>query len=292
MEITGKIFKAGGLGVIIAAFSFAATSCEDCQENKKKEPSLIELKETSWEEKGTVEGCKLYADYPADSTSALSQNIREWINERLGGVYDGSLNDGQKMIEYYGKKRADQIKRDIAEVGENSAMGKSMYYVQIRDKFETGQFVTYTSEVYEYAGGAHGSEVETGAVFRKSDGRRFGWDMFTAEGQTKLRDIIKNELKEKYFKAKSDEEFYSMLLAENARYIFPLPVTDPICLKGGVKFVYQQYEIAPYAAGMPFCIIPYDKLSDLFTVTMRPLAESTTDTVATKLFPEKFMNLK
>lgn len=292
MEITGKIFKAGGLGAMVAALSLTAASCIDNEKKTEEQPALMELTSASWEENSTVEGCKLYADYPTDSTSALARNVREWINETLGGVYDGDMNDGQKMIEFYGKQRADQIKRDIAEFGENTAMAKSMYYVQIRDKFETGLFVTYTSEVYEYAGGAHGSEVETGAVFRKSDGRRFGWDMFTAEGQTKLRDLIKNELKEKYFKAKSDEEFYSMLLAEDARYIFPLPVTAPICLKGGVKFVYQQYEIAPYAAGMPFCIIPYDKLSDLFTVTMKPLVESTTDTVATKLFPEKFMEMK
>lgn len=271
----------------VIALGFA--SCIKEKQDDEKENPLMETAATSWEENQTTEGCKLYADYPSDSTSALSRNIREWINENLGGTYEGSLNDGQKLIEYYGKKRAGQVKRDIAEFGENTSMDKSIYYVQIRNKFETGSFVTYTSEVYEYAGGAHGSEAETGGVFRKSDGRRFGWDMFTGEGQAALRDIIKEKLKNKYFKAKNDEEFYTMLMTEEARYMFPLPVTDPICLRSGVKFVYQQYEIAPYVAGKPFCIIPYDKLKGLFTVTMKPLVESTKDIVATKLSLERYL---
>lgn len=292
MKITGKFLNVSSFCIMTATLSFITASCRDQQKDTTEEPSLLELKAVSWEENKTVEGCKIYADYPSDSTTALSQNIREWMNEQLGGIYEGNLNDGEKMIGFYGKKRVDEIRRNIEEFGENSAMDKSVYYVQIRDKFETASLVTYTSEIYEYSGGAHGGEVEIGSVFRKSDGRRFGWDMFTAEGQTALRDIIKNELKEKYFKVKSDEEFYSMLLAEEARYVFPLPDSAPYFMRNGVKFIYQQYEIAPYAAGKPYCIIPYEKLTDFFTATMKPLVASTKDKVATELFPAKYMNLQ
>ena len=194
MKITGKFLNVSSFCIMTATLSFITASCWDQQKDTKEESSLLELKAVSWEENKTVEGCKIYADYPSDSTTALSQNIREWMNEQLGGIYEGNLNDGEKMIGFYGKKRVDEIRRNIEEFGENSAMDKSVYYVQIRDKFETASLVTYTSEIYEYSGGAHGGEVEIGAVFRKSDGRRFGWDMFTAEGQTALRDIIKNEL--------------------------------------------------------------------------------------------------
>lgn len=290
MKNIGTILKTGGLLLMATALT-QCSSCTDKQQSAEK-PQLMATAETSWQENPNTEGCKLYADYPTDSTTALSQNIREWMNETLGGTYTGNLNDGQKMLEYYGQQRAEKIRQGIAEFGENSAMGHSAYYVQIRNKFETEKFVTYTSEIYEYSGGAHGGEVEIGGVFRKSDGRRFGWDMFTEEGKTALRDLIKEELKTKYFKVKTDEEFYSMLLAENARYIFPLPETDPICMRSGVKFVYQQYEIAPYAAGIPFCVIPYEKLTDLYTVTVRPLIVSTTDEVATKLSLEKHLQNK
>lgn len=284
------IFKVGGIGIMAAMLALSVISCKKNKtQDTKKEELLMPITEVAWEENQSTEGCKLYADYPSDSTSALARNIREWINESLGGIYSGSLNDGKQMIEFYGKKRAEKVKKDIAEYGENTAMEKSMYYVQLRNKFETKQFITYTSEIYEYSGGAHGSESQTGAVFRKEDGRKFGWDMFTIEGQIKLRDLIKNEIKTKYFKAKSDEEFYAMLLAPDARYIFPLPVTAPICLRSGVRFVYQQYEIAPYAAGMPSCTIPYEVLENYFTTTARPMMESHTDSVATIVSVAKYL---
>ena len=146
--------------------------------------------------------------------------------------------------------------------------------------FETEKFITYTSEIYEYSGGAHGGESLSGGVFRKSDGRKFGWDMFTANGKEKLRGMIKNRLKKNFFKVNSDVEFYAMLLEEKARYTFPLPETDPVCRPNGVEFIYQQYEIAPYAAVIPTCTLPYDSLENLFTVTMKPLIESTTDSLA------------
>ena len=119
----------------------------------------------------------------------------------------GSLDDGKKLLEYYGTERAEQVKRDIAEIGENTAMDASAYYVQFKKAFETEKFITYTSEIYEYSGGAHGDESLSGGVFRKSDGRKFGWDMFTANGKEKLRGMIKNGLKSKFFKVNSMKNF-------------------------------------------------------------------------------------
>ena len=264
----------------LLAFGLTACQPDKKQQDTTANDGLLKTESIAWEEKESTEGCKLSIDYPAENGNALSQNIREWINEQLGGTYNGDLNDGKKLTEYYGKARAEQIRKDIAELGENTAMGQSCYYVQLKKLFETKLFITYTNEVYEYAGGAHGSESLTGAVFRKVDGRKFGWDMFTADGKEKLRGMIKNRLKDRFFKAKSDEEFYNMLLAENARYLFPLPENAPLLRPNGVEFIYQQYEIAPYAAGMPSCTLPYDSVRNLFTVTMRPLIESTTDSIA------------
>ena len=36
---------------------------------------------------------------------------------------------------------------------------------------------------------------------------------------------------------------------------FPLPAFPPFLTKEGVVVMYQQYEIAPYAVGMPSCVI-------------------------------------
>lgn len=267
----------------IASLCFIAlglTACHPKTDHSANEKQAIETEDISWEEKASAEGCKISATYPTDGSNAVIRNIQEWMNEELGGTYDGNLSDGQNMIEYYGKERAKQIKSDIAEFGENTAMSQSTYYAQFKRVLETEKFISYTSNIYEYMGGAHGGESLTGMVFRKSDGRRFGWDMFTSESKEQLRSMIKNDLKRKYFTVKTDEEFYSMLLDKSAYYSFPLPITPPIFRPNGVQFIYQQYEIAPYASGMPTCTIPYDSLQSLFTVTMKPLIESTTDSLA------------
>ncbi len=280
MKKRGLCLKYGGFSAVTLVLAFGLASCHPKGKAGSDQDGAIKTEDITWEENPSAEGCKLVAAYPSDSSGAAAQNIREWINEQLGGTYAGSLDDGKKLLEYYGTERADQVKREIAEIGKNTALDSSVYYVQFKRAFETGKFITYTAETYEYSGGAHGSESLTGGVFRKTDGRRFGWDMFTASGKEKLRGMIKDGLKRKYFKANSDEEFYAMLLEENARYTFPLPETEPICGAHGVQFIYQQYEIAPYSAGLPTCVLPYDSLENLFTVTMKPLIESTTDTLA------------
>ena len=45
----------------------------------------------------------------------------------------------------------------------------------------------------------------------------------------------------------------------------PLPATDPWLTKKGVSFIYQQYEIAPYAAGMPSFVLAYDDIRPYLT---------------------------
>lgn len=268
-----------GIGLMALALGLTEVSCTD----PKGEPQEYATDLLSWEENKTTEGCKLYADYPKGGNENLMQNVREWINEQLGAEYNGNLNDGNNMLKYYGEKQAATIQREIEELGENTAMSKSVYYMELKRNFESEKFVTYTSNLYTYMGGAHGMEAQEGATFRKADGRKFGWDMFKNNSQSELSSLIKNGLKKQYFEVSDDEEFYPMLLVEEqARYSFPLPASAPYFTREGVKFTYQQYEIAPYAAGIPSCIIPYDSLANLFTVTVMPLVESTTDSIASK----------
>jgi hypothetical protein len=51
----------------------------------------------------------------------------------------------------------------------------------------------------------------------------------------------------------------------------PLPQCPPLFTKDGVRFIYGQYEIAPYAAGMPDFTVPYNKLEKFMKVTAKKL---------------------
>ena len=64
---------------------------------------------------------------------------------------------------------------------------------------------------------------------------------------------------------------------------FPLPAAAPIFKKHGVTFIYQQYEIAAYAVGMPKCSFTYEQILNLCTSTAQPLIQSTNDFIAKTL---------
>lgn len=91
-----------------------------------------------------------------------------------------------------------------------------------------------------------------------------GWELLKEKPDSVVRSAIKDGLKG-YFKVNSEEELYGCLFidkpsetnadAQGQEILFPLPSTPPFLTKDGIRVIYQQYEIAPYAAGMPSCVI-------------------------------------
>ena len=63
----------------------------------------------------------------------------------------------------------------------------------------------------------------------------------------------------------SDENLKEMLIGVDDVNRIPLPAAAPYFTKEGLCFCYQQYEIAPYAAGMINFTIPYGKIRSFLT---------------------------
>lgn len=66
-----------------------------------------------------------------------------------------------------------------------------------------------------------------------------------------------------YFEVKTESQFKDALLINPDT--LPLPASAPYFMPKGVNFDYQQYEIAPYAAGMPSCVLPYSVVKPMLT---------------------------
>lgn len=210
-----------------------------------------------------VAKCSFIVDYPVKGNEALLRSTREWISEQFGGTYKGAYQQGDSLLLYYGKAAMDTLKAYSKDLQPGMQVEKSM---SIRKNYETNKFVTYEADSYSYLGGAHGGSTLEGATFRKSDGRKYGWEMFTRESRfTILQGLIKDGLKQ-YFKVKTDEELKAYFLNPDNIYMIPLPQALPYFTKEGIKFVYAQYEIASYAAGMPSFTVPYDKIKSILTV--------------------------
>ena len=65
----------------------------------------------------------------------------------------------------------------------------------------------------------------------------------------------------------NDSNLYEYLMLEGD--LIPLPSWQPYPCEDGLVFVYQQYEIAPYAAGMPAFTVPFDEIAPWLTPEAR-----------------------
>lgn len=224
----------------------------------------------------------LTIDFPKGGNATLVNAIREYISESLGstygggedeslqGSYSGDLADGEKMATYYFDLKVKEFNgmyNDMKQDGmpEVPELASS---IKITKDYETDKVVTFLYNSYENGGGAHGGAVGSGMTFRKSDGRRIDWDLFTT---VKMQSIIRDGLKE-YFEVKTDDELAGCLTL-NDSFILPMPVTPPLFGKDGIIVTYQQYEIASYAAGMPSFVIPYKKAKEMMNNTGKKLLE-------------------
>ena len=194
----------------------------------------------------------------------LATAINEWVNERLGGKYEGDINDGQAMLNYYQKRWVREEDDDIIN-GE--------YNISITKVYETDKYITFEASSYWYFGGAHGGSSLSGATFRKSDGRKFDKSMISDENA--LHPLLIKGLV-KAFDARNKKELGELLMfsgacdsdnAEMKLINLPLPETEPWLTKEGLQLVYQQYEIGPYAVGMPTVQIPFAKLKSLLNAS-------------------------
>ena len=184
-------------------------------------------------------------DYPVAGNPTLVQNIREWINDRLGGSYEGDLNNAEAMFNFYAKTLSkDEEGMQILSVTE------------IKKVYENTKIVTFTCSGYTcLEGAAHGVGGEIGATFRKSDGKLFTADMVSSVHSQEMQAFIKKGLKE-YFEITSDSELKEYLIDVNNLNEIPLPSADPWITEKGVNFSYMPYEIASYAAGQPSFVVP------------------------------------
>ena len=72
-----------------------------------------------------------------------------------------------------------------------------------------------------------------------------------------------------YFNVDTDEELNTCGLIDLT--VVPLPACSPLFTEKGALFIYQQYEIACYAAGAPEFVIPYEKLIPYLGITAKKL---------------------
>ena len=257
-----------------AVIAFAACSRSERAGSGNSGDDVLQLDTVfcsdSIEAVGGTADCRFKVVYPVAGSKVLVDSVNSWILSQLDHAGFSFGNDSIAYPEPGGV-------RDMVRMCCDSMLAKAMselsdstfvsigyptgyvYEAEIVPVYVSPKAVTYSSSAYVYLGGAHGGVVSDQLTFSTADGRGYGWNMFREGTGAVLSDMIRKGLAEQYFETDADMSEWSYLSGDT----LPLPVRPPYFMADGVHFEYQQYEIAPYAAGMPWCVFEYSQIDSL-----------------------------
>lgn len=194
-----------------------------------------------------------------------------WVNGILGneGKTDDAINSLIRLHIKNMKDEEAEFRKDMT-AEENDNVPPYEYTLEIKVETITDRYVTLTVSEYQYLGGAHGMNVYAGQTFRLSDGKQLEWDDLFAR-KSSLRPYITKAFNKQPRDERPDWSMIYEYTNTNAA-TYPMPDTDPwIDDKMELNFIYQAYEIAPYAYGSMQCSIPVLNLRTLLKPGVRDL---------------------
>lgn len=230
-------------------------------------------------------------------STAIRQKLLQVIDERLSHVtsfeeerffppFQGNSEDLDAMIDYYydqskaivfnqSQADADERAKYITESTEMTEEEKTErlaeipsweYDFSLTKIGESADYVVFLSQDVFYMGGAHGGINGDGSLtFSKADGS-FVDRMIEPSSVADIQPLLVEGLLS-YFSTDdvklTKEQLMEQLDIEGGQ--IPLPAYQPYPTEEGLVFVYQQYEIASYAAGMPSFVLPYAQAEPFLT---------------------------
>lgn len=234
--------------------------CFACQNGSKSISTILSTDSLSFERTDSVVNFLVQVDFPSSGNPILRNAIAEFIYKELDEKYNGNIYDGSAMLTNYANTVYNSFYTNALDSRQYSPHLQYAFIKTIKKSHESDLFVTYIVSHIGFEGGAHGYSFEKGTTFRKSDGKIFNYDMFSNRNSREFKDILTSGLKN-YFcenigtKDINLEEFLFGPIDSD----FPkLPEESPYLSADGITFIYQEYEIAPYAAGKPMFTIPYN----------------------------------
>ena len=236
---------------------------------------------------------RISAEWPIAGSEALVVSIQQYISEAMAtNIGDEKPKvvksaDGHQVVSATFRRYLRELGGMRNEAQEEGYADGMQYSYQLRVfLLEANEhYVTYQCNSEGFLGGAHGFATASAQSFSAITGQRIGYETkynhqkedFELTNQTlfktplskKLFALIKEGVRS-YFKEfddkpVTDEDLRGMLINVDDINRIPLPSSAPYFSKNGLVFVYQQYEIAPYAAGMVNFDIPYDKVLPYLT---------------------------
>lgn len=197
---------------------------------------------------------KLEIEYPTGGNPELVKAVRNYIKDCLDNKFMGSLDTPDALM-----KKVMKDKKDIAP-----GRGGESLSEEIKVAYANNNIVTFEDEGYMYMGGAHGASWTGGETFLVADGQVFDESMLPSFSV--MKPYILSGLAQYFGVSAKDLGEELMGSVDSLDYPGVFYIKD-----NGLNFVYQQYEIAPYSAGIPTAVVPItQEVINLFPASAKP----------------------
>lgn len=261
MKTVFKLFSLSALLVLCACNGTGKSSGEESAEDSVTESETLQYVTYSYnkderlaEADGNV-GYEINLDLEfAKSTCTAADSINKTL---ISSIFDlQSINAEESFNEFIEAQKAEWTE-DLLDLYEPESDNATLSYsLAIKCRHNSNapkDIVTFTEHFENYEGGAHGSYYTFYYNFRKSDGHRL--TLSEVYNGDPLPEILAQLLRDNDCKSKDElMEKTSILMLSD---LFP---TENFLLSGdSITFLYQIYDIAPYACGAISVTIPWKK---------------------------------
>ncbi len=139
--------------------------------------------------------------------------------------------------------------------------------VNFSTEYNSDKLLSFKLLSNSYLGGAHSNPMTKGVTFDSVNNNVITFDKMYVD-DTKTVNSTLNYLIEEYIEDNNMQD--SLFPYEKGS--LPLPYKDNFFItKTGVTYIYNPYEIAPYATGIIFISIPYIKLANILSYNFKTL---------------------
>lgn len=239
------------------------------------------------QEDSTVE-YSLSVDYPQGDDS-LAVGARQLVAREMAALYmpqedgvedvyrnrypayKGSIDNGQTLADFYGKGAMGYLMDNHKQMrklqGASAELPPLYQKARIRKGTETAHYVTFNITDEINMGGAHGAFFAYGVNLSKHSFKPVDHPVDSTKLKA-LQPLLRRKVLEYVHDAgeenATDATLNSVLTLE-LNGIIPLPMHAPYAEGDSLCFVYQQYEIAPYAMGLVNFKVAYKDIKPYLT---------------------------
>ena len=244
----------------------------------------------SWEDARRNMGCTFALTLPrvqpgTGLSTAVAERINQEIRRSLLRPVSFSITGGPAF-----RSSPLQLKNDFLRVcqmelaeeraawkgaGEPGGIFQRSEETSVRVSYNQGGWLSFTADTATYTGGAHGGVLRQAFVFDTRTGDRLSLDnLIRPDRQARFGQLVAGEVLRSHADA---------LFAETMDALGAFAAADPAraeelwaqglsglststvfaLVPEGLQVIFQQYEIAPYAYGLPEVVLPAERWRDL-----------------------------